>query len=260
MLHLKERTGWSDVLVEEFQELYELEREQPIDYLTERLSILLDIDVDDEEFQQQDVDFLFDLINKYKWLDSAPPEQPKKTIQLNGLSLKLKPLNEITVGEFIDLNHLLEEPIRNVHEIAAILYKQYRANEWGHEIEEPYTYNLKERSEAFLELPITEIYGLIYQFSNWKEWIHQQYTHIFIDPEDLEEDFERDNLSEAEQAEIERAIEVERREAQWSWEFLLLNITQDRFEQIDTVLNMTIIFFFNFYSVKQYRDKKQAKV
>jgi hypothetical protein len=258
-MELNKRSGWSDVTVQEFQELYEIERDQPVDYLTERLSILLDIDVDSEEFQSQDVDVLFDLIKEYNWLDSQPAENVKQSIKFNDIKLQLKPVNSLTINEFIDLGRLCENPIQNLHQIAAVLFKQYKTNDWGHEIEEPYSYDLEKRATLFLELPVTYVYGLIQIYNNWKDMIHHQYSHIFIDPEDLEDDFDRTGLDEDEQQDIERALEQEKRESNWAWEFLLLNVTQDRFEQIETVLNMTVIFFFNMYSVKQYRDKKQAK-
>jgi hypothetical protein len=108
-MELNKRSGWSDVTVQEFQELYEIERDQPVDYLTERLSILLDIDVDSEEFQSQDVDVLFDLIKEYNWLDSQPAENVKQSIKFNDIKLQLKPVNSLTINEFIDLGRLMRE-------------------------------------------------------------------------------------------------------------------------------------------------------
>lgn len=91
---------------------------------------------------------------------STSTENIQNTIEFEGVEFALPNIEDISIGEFVDLDLLLqsENPDSRLNEIAAILYRPVISKKKGLVKIEPYdSQECKARAESFMELPITAI-------------------------------------------------------------------------------------------------------
>lgn len=88
----------------------------------------------------------------------ADDKKPSLKIEHNGTNYSLMDINNISFGQFVDIDTFLSKDenykLNNLHELAAYLY-----------IEEGTKYgetDFKKRKEAFLDLPIKELEGAVF--------------------------------------------------------------------------------------------------
>lgn len=240
--------SWNSILVDQYIELRELENSS-LDYLDKMLeviSIVTDTDIDElEELSFTDVT---KLERELYWLRSEPSKniEPKKYIGWNWYFYK--GLDSLTLGEFIDLNHFFSDNfVTNLPTICAILYRKQKKNEWGELMIEPYDYDPKQRAEHFLEIPITEVYGIIPSFLDYKENFENTYKTLFK-PDLSDEPIE--DLDE----ETKKEIEEEEKLDKFSWERLIYTLTNGDITKTDRVLNLSVVYVFNVLSMKKALD------
>src|SRR3989304_4925027 len=118
--------SWFDVRVDQFVQLNNIqysEYNSVLSYRIEQLCILSDTSIDDECWEELDVPRLQEVFVKMNWLNTQPNTSYKREIG----EFKIKELNTMTLGEFIDIdtvfsiNYILKLP-----EICAILYRKYK--------------------------------------------------------------------------------------------------------------------------------------
>lgn len=224
--------NWTEVKVDQFIELHNLEESSGSLFLSqlERLAILTDQDADEIDIT---TDELVEYIRLLAWTKNEPKGFRKEIGQkvFKGLDL--------TLGEFIDLEHYFaEDYISNLAVIASILFRRFKRNEWGDRVLEPYTYNPKDRESEFLELPITDIYGIISEYLKFRDNVMKSYENLFTP--DLPEDGEMD----------EEDIQEEKKESKWSWELLLFQLANEDITKVDQITDLPLIFVFNFLSMR----------
>lgn len=241
--------NWGSIRLEQYQELISLDDSEYNSlsvYNLEILSIITDTDKDDDEWLDMDVDDLFKIYKETKWLLSEPSSNKKSNIN----NLLLKEFNSLNLGEFIDLEHFFSEDyIKNLHIICAILYKKNKLDEWDNLIFEPYEYNIFERSNQFLEEPITNVYGIIKEYLSWKKNFVESYN-IFQDEPDITEEEMYDGLDEDEIKELQEDLEKGESIKKWNWERIIYNLCNSDVTKFNDVLNMNIILVFNILSMK----------
>ncbi len=247
--------SWSEITLEKYQELIGLdttEYNSPFSYKLEILAILNETSVDDEMFEDLDINELTTILDDIKWLMGAP----------NGLknevkNFKLKPISKITLGEFIDLVKLFENVNSNLDVICSILFKKYKVDEWDNEIEEPYIYDLEKRRLLFSDVIVTDIIGIIRYFLDFKDNIFNIYSIIFTNPDDLEEPEDVENLTEEEIEEIKKEIEIEKGKAKWAWMSLVYDLCNGDLTKTDDITNLSLVYVLNtLMMVKQLDIKK----
>ena len=84
----------------------------------------------------------------------------KPTIEFKGVKYGLPAIDDLTVGEFSDLEIISSSPNAEdrLHEIAAVIYRPVQSQRGEILILEPYdTLGYRERVELFLDLPLTAI-------------------------------------------------------------------------------------------------------
>lgn len=225
--------NWTQVKVDQFIELHNLEESSGSLFLyqLEQLAILTDQDADEIDIT---TDELVQYLSELRWSRSEPKGLKH---EINGKVFKGM---DLTLGEFIDLEHYFaDDYVSNLPLIASILYRRYRVNEWNDRVLEPYTYNPKDREAEFLELPITDIYGLIPEYLKFRDNVMKSYENLFS-PE-LPEDGEMD----------EEDIQEEKKESKWSWELLLFSLANEDITKVDRITDLPLIFVFNFLSMRQ---------
>lgn len=245
--------SWDDITVEQFIELNTIdsdEFETISSVQLERLAIITVTSSDDEVWEDMDIRDLNKIIKQCLFLNANPPNKYKKSLFND--KYRVKSFTDLTMGEFIDIEYFLkEDTIRNIPKVAAILYRRYQENNWGNIILEPYDeIDLNKRTEEFMDLPITDIYGLIVEYVEFKNNFVKSYETLF-EPQFEEEEFEEETEDPMLQYEIEQERIQEEKIAKWGWERMLFNIANGDILKIPDVTKLGLIFVFNMVAMKR---------
>jgi hypothetical protein len=230
--------NWNEVTVSQWLELNTIDQfEYNSVFLQtiEALSILSD--TDPEELEDLDPEELINLARKVSFIQREPSNKPKELVK----GLKLKPLDRLTLGEFIDLEHYAVQFVQNFDILLSILYKRWKTDEWGNLIFEPYLYSIMSRKELFNEVSINEVYGAVKNYIDYSNDFKKRYENLFnpiIEEEETELD-EDDLKAEAEEKVFSK----------WSWEKLLYDLSNQDLTKIDAVTDLNLIFVFNMLSM-----------
>jgi len=202
----------------------------------EALSILSD--TDPEELEDLDPEELLNLASKVQFIKREPSSKPKDLVK----GFRLKPLDALTLGEFIDLEYYTANLAENFTLILSILYKRWKSDEWNNLVFEPYTYKLNERKEVFNELNINDVFGAVNNYITYSNDFKKRYENLFnpvIEETETEELDEEDLKAEAEEKVFTK----------WSWEKLLYDLSNEDLTKIDAVTDLNLIFVFNMLSM-----------
>jgi hypothetical protein len=233
--------NWSEISVSKYRELIEIRESVTslYDRMIEELSLLYDISPDDPYLEEMSVDTLYSQLEEIKWLRSDPTG-----LKNNIGDYKLKPINTINIGEWIELDHYQSSGgVANIHYIAAVLFKKERTDEWGEFHMEIRDYDLEKRANYFNELPITDIYGIYDYWIKFKSSILKDYDSIWKNMDDTIEG--EDQLDPQEVIEIKKEIEKEKQMANFSWERIIHGCTNGDITKTDQFLKLNCIYVFN---------------
>lgn len=237
--------SWDNILVDQYIELREVDNtsfDSLFDKQLEIISIVTDTSI--EELEEMSFSEIVGFEKRLEWLTS----EPRKGIVPEIGKYKYKGLNELTLGEFIDLSHFFAENfVVNLPVICAILYRQQKTNEWNETIVEPYDYDPRKRSHIFTEIPICSVYGIISEFIKYKEDFEATYSTLFK-PDLSDEPIE--DLEEEDKKEIEQEEQLDK----FSWERLIYSLCDGDLTKTDQVLNLGLTYCFNMLSMKKAFD------
>ena len=102
-----------------------------------------------------------------------------------------------------------------------------------------------------MQLYITDIYGIVKYYLEFKDLVTTAYNTLFepnIPEEEIEEVIEYD-------AEELADIEAEKIQTKWAWERILYEFADGDITKYDTILSLPVIFIFN-----QMAFKKEMKL
>jgi hypothetical protein len=238
---------WSQVTLEQFIEFNQIAKDQGAYYYnSEALSILSNEPI--EVIEDFDVDELTELIRENNWCASEPSKRYKHEV----LGMKFKPFSKLTLYEYIDLDYFFTDNyITNLHKVCAILYRQTKLNEWGDEIMEPYDFDCNIRAEKYLDLPITDVYGIVHEFLKFRENFLKTYENLFTGESDTPlTDEEKANMDPEEIKEIEQ----EEKQAKYSWEQTIYGLTNGDITKSDKIGVLPLVYVFNILSMKKELD------
>lgn len=238
---------WSEVTLEQFIEISEIDKEQgAYHYNSEILSIVSN--EPPENIEDIDIDELKDYIEQCKWALSQPSNKYKQEL----LGMKIKPFNKLCLYEYIDLDYYFTNNyIKNLANICGILYRQSKLNEWGEEIIEPYEYDCTIRADKFLDLPITDVYGIINEFLKFRENFLNTYQNLFQGDEPPELTAEAkakltpDELKEEEE---------DKKASKWSWERMIYGLCNNDLTKSDKIGGLPLTYVFNMMGMKKELD------
>ena len=238
---------WSEVTLEQFIEISEIDKEQgAYHYNSEILSIVSNEPL--ENIEDIDIDELKDYIEQCKWALSQPSNKYKQEL----LGMKIKPFNKLCLYEYIDLDYYFTNNyIKNLANICGILYRQSKLNEWGEEIIEPYEYDCTIRADKFLDLPITDVYGIINEFLKFRENFLNTYQNLFQGDEPPELTAEAkakltpDELKEEEE---------DKKASKWSWERMIYGLCNNDLTKSDKIGGLPLTYVFNMMGMKKELD------
>lgn len=237
---------WSDISLEQFIEISTVEKTLGSShYNCEILSILTDVSID--EIDEIDIDDMTVIVANYQWIKSQPSTQYKHEL----LGMKIKPLSKLCLFEYIDLDYYFNDNyLINLDKICAILFRKSKLNEWGELVLEPYDYDIHVRAELFLDLPITDVYGLINEFLKFRQNFLDVYANLFGEAEDelTAEDKAAMDLEEI------KEVEAEVKNSKWSWERMIYGLTNGDITKSEAVGALPLTYVFNVLGMKKELD------
>lgn len=232
--------NWSEVTLYQYQEL-----NKSIKYdIFDELSILLNTTPDDPIIENLDWEEVGKILDKLSWLKKEPNAIIQKEIE----GFILKAFNKLTLGEFIDLEYYFENKIENLHIMMAILYRSQKIDDWDHIKIEPYDYDIEERGEIFLDISIIKAFGFLKEYESFRNNFLDSYKNLFVEENNLIEDEE---LTGREKIEAQKTTLEEKAKSKWSWESILLGLTNNDVTKFDALLNTSLILVFNTLSAKK---------
>jgi hypothetical protein len=231
--------NWNEVTVNQWQELNSIDSEEFNSlflHTIEGLSILSD--TDPEELEDLDPEELLYLASKVSFIKREPSNKPKELVK----GFKLKPLDALTLGEFIDLEYYAVQLVQNFDILLGILYKRWKTDEWGNVVFEPYSYNLLSRKEIFNDVSINEVFGAVNQYITYANDFKKRYENLFnpVIEDDETTELDEDDL---------KAEQEEKVFTKWSWEKLLYDISNQDLTKVDAVTDLPLVFVFNMLSM-----------
>ena len=162
--------SWNEVTIEKFQDIASIEPDLPPGIRAiELISIL--IDEDPEVVRMTDLESLGKIASHLEWTSKLPDEAwYKPVITIDGVEYGFVPrLRDLTVGEWIDMEHYIQDVNANIHKIFSVLYRPLIAafNDRDRIIE-PYTpEDVDRRAELFRKkVMIGDVYGALVFFSH----------------------------------------------------------------------------------------------
>jgi len=237
---------WSDITLEQFIEISQIDKDQGANgYNSDMLAILTEMSYD--EIDELDLDEMIKMVAQFKWALSQPSKQYKHEL----LGMQIKPLAKLCLFEYIDLDYYFNDNYHiNLDKICAILYRQSNVNEWGEVVLEPYDYDISVRAEKFLDLPITELYGIVAEFLKFKENFLDVYSNLFNEAED---ELTEDDKAAMEPDEI-KEVEKEVKTNKWSWERMIYGLTNGDITKTEAVGALPLTYVFNVLGMKKELD------
>lgn len=242
--------NWNLITIDQYIELKTLEQEElsSTSLILEQLAVLLDTDSTDPDIENLDVDDLFSCIEQLSFLSSDPPSNAQK------LNIEYTPidLDELVLGEFIDLEHFIQEPLDNIKMLLAILFKKVNVDEWGNTIYEPYVYDIKKRSDEFGGIPITSGMYWLRKYINWKKDFMKTYENLFEDADTGKEVAEEaKELTGYEHVEYRKELLRQQSKAKFSWENTIYGLANGDITKFNDVFGQKVILVFNVLGMKK---------
>ena len=237
---------WSNISLEQFIEISEIDKEQGANgYNSDLLAIVTDMSYD--EVDELDIDEMVQMVADMKWANTQPSKQYKHEL----LGMKIKPLSKLCLFEYIDLDYYFNDNYHtNLDKICAILYRQTKVNEWGEVVLETYDYDINVRAEKFLDLPITDVYGIVAEFLKFRENFLDVYKNLFGE---AEEELTADDKAAMEPEEI-KEVEAEVKNNKWSWERMIYGLTDGDITKTEAVGALPLTYVFNMLGMKKELD------
>jgi hypothetical protein len=234
--------SWSEIDVLQFKEIRELYTiPEVFNREIEILAILAD--VSSEELEDLDIEEVTAMISEIKFVNSEPSKQYKHQLD----DYHFKPLDKLTIGEYIDLEHYFSKDYnQNIGHIASIFYRQKSINEWGVTVFEPYDFSPRVRYELFENYCINDIYGIVPEFIAFRENFMNTYGNLFHDDNGEDDEDERPTNSQE-----SKDLQLKKSEIKWGWERLIYSLCNEDLTKFDDVTNLPLIMTFNMLAMKK---------
>jgi len=238
--------SWSDVKVDQYIEYKQLQEDQfesHFDYEIQVFEILMD-NIFDEDMEELDVEEFNEIRQQFNFRFNEPTTKFKYNIEL----FNYKSIENLSFGEFIDMEYYFTNDLfKYLPNICTIMWRKTKEDEWGNVIIEPYSsIDVNKRIEYFKLIPITNVYGIIDEYTKFKELFLNTYNLLFEAPLSDENKFD-EYLTEEDKKEIAKEESMKR----WSWESILYNLADGDITKYDYILGLPLIFIFNQLSFKK---------
>lgn len=236
--------GWHQVNLEQFIELRGLQAEDGL--FNHNIDILCTLtDSYPEDFDDAELHEVAEWFKDLQWLYSEPTKNYTDRVG----KFYLKPMNELTLGEFIDLEYYFtQDYIKNMPNICALLYRIPEIEEDGVVAKwETTAFKPSARAHYFLEQPITKMYGILTEYIKFRDQFISKHSNLMT--EDIEDD-----LSDIDDPEERKEAERQKASNKWGWEQLIWSMCNGDLTKYEQVINMKLILVFNFLAMRKELD------
>lgn len=240
--------NFGSISVAQYVELLELNPEDfdsSFEFQIERLSIILDEDAEYLE-DNLNIEELSDLNSSTAWIKGRIKGE---FLEQYG-EFKFKPLEKLTLGEFIDLENLFSKGYYlNIKKILAILYRRVTEDQFKNEYFEPYNFDLEKRTEFFNDFRMNNAQSIIDKYVKYREFFISKRKTLFKNDDEKEiEENEIDEPKTREEIEEEKQEKVFER---WGWEFMIYKLCKGDLTKVEAVTELNLILVFNFEAMKK---------
>lgn len=234
--------SWSEIDVLQFKEIRELYTiPEVFNREIEILAVLAD--VSSEDLEDLDIEEVSALIKEIKFVNSEPSKHYKHQVD----DYHIKPLDKLTIGEYIDLEFYFSKDYnQHIGHIASIFYRQKSTNEWGVTVYEPYDFSPRQRFELFEDYCINDIYGIVPEFIAFRENFMETYGNLFYDESGEDDEDEKPTTSQE-----SKDLQLKKSELKWGWERLVYSLCNEDLTKFKEVLNLPLIMTFNMLAMKK---------
>jgi len=236
--------GWNQVNLEQFIELRSLQGEDGLfNHNIDILCILTDSYP--EHFDDVELHEVGEWFKDLQWLYSEPS---KKHVTQVG-KFHLKSMNDLTLGEFIDLEYYFtQDYIKNMPNICALLYRIPEIVEDDVVVKwESTNFKASSRAHYFLDQPITKLYGILTEYIKFRDQFISKHSNLMT--EDIEDD-----LSDMDDPDERKEAEKQKASNKWGWEQLIWSMCNGDLTKYDQVIQMKLILVFNFLAMRKELD------
>lgn len=163
---MKDVKSWADITVSQYQEMMLIDTTNEITKFVEQISICLDVDT--EEVRSMSYSEYKDLQSKMSFLAQEPKAEMDLIIEVEGRKYGLIPdMSLISAGVFIDAEQFKLEPMANLHNLLALIYRPIvrELPDGEYEIEEHKAQGFEKRATLFKSLSIETVLGAVLFFS-----------------------------------------------------------------------------------------------
>lgn len=240
--------NWSDISVAMYLELVDIFKDnQDIDDInTMVLSIILDISLDDVD-NMLITDYI-DYVTNIDVFQKPIPTNYKNDITIDEYTFHLINFNNLEIGAFIDLEHLLkgDDYIYNLPKILSTLYRQEITPRTSLEkpTYEPYGSWWDVRDYIFEKSIITDVYGVIDKYVKFRTNIYTTYEGLFEEGDSISEDEEIEMMKDMTGKERDE-YNREKNISKYGWELMLMRLSNNDPTKIKESSKIPIIEAFN---------------
>ena len=234
-------TSWEQVSYNQFLEIKEISKDDNIflQYIN-ILSILTNTNPEDSMWSELGLADLKAYIKQISWINQLPKFDLKNELNL----FKLKPNEDLTLGEYLDIDYYFTNNyLENLPKIAAIYYRHYKHDEYDNILLETYqNIDIGKRAIEFGNNSVLLLLPLIQYFNEYKLWIVNNNPNLFVPILDNEEGLDEEDLNDPI---VQQEIAKEKLLEAWSWEHILHKLTNGDITKNNSILDLPFIMILN---------------
>lgn len=226
--------------VRQYQELHEGKAESVFYEMIHFVSVANDLDP--LEVEEWDSFELIDAYDKVKNLTKFSAK-PVERIEIDGVQLELIPFQMLTLGQFIDLETMVNDDyFANIHKIAATIYLRMEGGGMVETKPERYAeINIEYRSRLIQELPAQMVVGACNKYLDFRQNFFNSYD-IFQNPF---EGVDINNMDDEERAIYEEEKREHERRGGNQWSDVLNVLSHNDITKFPQVLEINLFMAFN---------------
>lgn len=236
--------GWHQVNLEQFIELRQLQPDEGL--FNHNIDVLCTLtDSHPELFDDAELHEVAEWFKELQWLYSEPTRTHTNRIG----KFHLKSMNELTLGEFIDLEYYFTlDYIGNLANICTLLYRipdiveDEEVCKW-----ESIDFKPSARAHYFLNQPITKVYGILTAYIKFRDQFITSHSNL------MNENI-NDDVTDISDPEERKEAEAQKASSKWGWEQLIWSMCNGDLTKYDQVINMKLILVFNFLAMRKELD------
>lgn len=172
--------GWDEVSIRKMVELAQVDAATPVKRLVKMLQALTG--ADEDVITSIKSDQVSNLLKEIVWVNELDPmkvARKKEVYEINGIKYVMKQdLNNISLGEMVDIEYIMKEDAFFQHKILSILLREAEEVD-GELVQKEYDpKKAEENAEMFMdELTVADLYGIVLFFSDGEN----KFTEILKD-------------------------------------------------------------------------------